>query len=110
MHGVSTRSCAETVGRKPRCGGSFRPTRTRESVCLLGHLFQGNPAELPCGDGTVQDAANLVIFDANDDGGIDLSDAIYVLAYLFSSGGPAPVQGAECIPAEGCPAACSARD
>jgi hypothetical protein len=42
-------------------------------------------------------ASNLQLpGDCNQDGAIDLSDAIYKLAFLFS-GGSAPVQGVECL-------------
>jgi hypothetical protein len=67
-------------------------------VCLLGHLFQGNPEELPCGT----TAANLLLLDCNGDGGIDLSDAIYKLAFLFQ-GGPPPGQGEACVTIDDCP-------
>jgi hypothetical protein len=72
-------------------------------VCLLGHLFQGSPALLPCNS----QAGNLTLMDCNQDGSVDLSDAIYNLAYLFQ-GGPPPVNGAACIemdcpPNPGCP-------
>ena len=40
--------------------------------------------------------------DCNEDGGIDLSDAIYKLAFLFQ-GGPSPVQGSGCIDIPDCP-------
>jgi hypothetical protein len=45
---------------------------------------------------------NLLLMDVNDDGGIDLSDAIYTLAYLFQ-GGPGPEQGPGCITMVDCP-------
>jgi len=67
-------------------------------ICLLGHLFQGNPPVLPCNSA----AANLTLMDCNNDGGIDLSDAIYKLTYLFG-GGPEPVLGVDCIDID-CPA------
>jgi len=67
-------------------------------ICLLGHLFQGNPEVLPC-DTTV---ARLNLMDCNQDGGIDLSDAIYKLAFLFQ-GSPGPVQGTDCISISDCP-------
>jgi hypothetical protein len=67
-------------------------------VCLLGHLFQGNPEELPC----ATTAANLALMDCNQDGGTDLSDAIYKLAFLFQ-GGPPPDQGDDCTEVAGCP-------
>ena len=67
-------------------------------VCLLGHLFQGFPDELPCST----DLANLGLMDGNGDGGIDLSDAIYKLAFLFQ-GGPSPGQGQDCTSIFECP-------
>jgi len=73
-------------------------------ICLLGHLFQGTPAMLPCGStaGTAT-AVELNLMDCNNDGGIDLSDAIYKLAFLFQ-GGPQPLAGQGCVPiAGGCP-------
>ncbi len=45
---------------------------------VLAYLFGG--AILPC-----RDAA-----DANDDGALDIADAVYVLAYLFAKGTPPP--------------------
>jgi hypothetical protein len=74
-----------------------------DAVCLLGFLFQNNPAVLPCS--TM--AGNFELMDCNGDGSIDLSDVIYKLAFLFQ-GGNAPVQGLGCIdmecpPNPGCP-------
>ena len=40
--------------------------------------------------------------DCNDDGSIDISDAIYKIAFLFQ-GGPAPVAGVNCFNITGCP-------
>ena len=74
-------------------------------MALLGFLFQGTPAALPCGDGTVTDPANLSLLDDNADGGVNLSDAVYVLVYLFS-GGPPPVAGADCLQISGCEQVC----
>jgi hypothetical protein len=67
-------------------------------VHLLGFLFQGSPADLPCST----EAANLTLMDCNQDGGIDLSDAVYKLAFLFQ-GGPPPVPGDGCTEMAGCP-------
>ena len=76
-----------------------------DGVCLLGHLFQSEPIELPCGDGSVSDADNIALFDSNGDDNIDISDAVRVFGYLFS-GAPAPARGTECVAADGCPDAC----
>ncbi len=67
-------------------------------ICLLGFLFQNNPATLPCA--TVP--ANPNLMECNGDGVIDLSDAIYKLAYLFQGDDP-PVQGVNCFSIPGCP-------
>jgi len=67
-------------------------------VTLLGFLFQGNPASLPCST----DAANLAFLDVNTDTAIDLSDGIFLLAFLFQ-GGPPPDQGPVCITIVDCP-------
>jgi hypothetical protein len=76
-----------------------------DGICLLGHLFQGNPAELPCGDTTVDDPGNRALVDTNGDQRVDLSDGIYVFTFLFL-GGPPPVLGQECVSLAGCPSAC----
>ena len=67
-------------------------------VHLLGFLFQGTPAALPCST----DEANLALLDCNQDGGVDLSDAIYKLAFLFQGGTPPP-QEAGCTVIPNCP-------
>jgi len=67
-------------------------------VSLLGFLFQGNPASLPCST----DAANLAFLDGNTNTAIDLSDGIFLLAFLFQ-GGPPPDQGQMCITIVDCP-------
>jgi len=67
-------------------------------ICLLGHLFQGNPSMLPCST----TAGNLALIDVNTDVSIDLSDAVYLLAFLFQ-GGPPPEQGQGCIEMAECP-------
>ncbi|MBN1444121.1 MAG: CotH kinase family protein, partial [Planctomycetes bacterium] len=76
-----------------------------DAVGLLGFLFRGQPAALPCGDGSLSDPANQMLLDANGDLSVNLSDAVYVLGYLFS-GGPAPVLGAACVEIEGCTDLC----
>jgi hypothetical protein len=77
-----------------------------DAICLLGFLFLGNPADLPCGDGTSSDSANTILLDCNGDGTLDLSDGVCVLTYLFA-GGPPPVLGTECVSIPGCPDVCA---
>ncbi len=76
-----------------------------DAICLLSHLFLGDPNRLPCGEGPVDDPANVALFDLNGQAGVDASDAIHLLVHLFL-GGAGPVQGMECIPAPGCPNDC----
>jgi len=52
-------------------------------VFILHYLFQGGEAP-----------ACLKAADSNDDGGVDLSDAVHLLAYLFT-GGSAPAAPSE---------------
>ncbi len=84
--------------------GDGRVTLT-DAINLLGHLFRGTPPELPCGDGTVDDPANVAFLDANGDGNVDLSDPIWTLNWLFA-GGAAPAAGTECVRVAGCVDAC----
>jgi hypothetical protein len=50
-----------------------------DAIRILVHLFQGDPAAVPCADAA----------DADDSGAIDLADAVHLLSGLFL-GGPAP--------------------
>ena len=77
-----------------------------DAISLLGHLFAGNPAALPCGDGTTSDPANLELLDVNGDSGVNLTDAIALLTWLFR-GGAEPVLGRECIRIPGCSETCT---
>jgi hypothetical protein len=93
------------------CAGLRRPFDLNQDgkfdvsdcVSLLGFLFLGNPARLPCGDGSAGDPANKGLADHNGDGAIDVSDVVAALSYLFQ-GGPPPRAGETCVPIEGCPA------
>ena len=51
----------------------------------LGHLFSGDP--MP----TCPDAA-----DANDDGKLDIADAVKILGHLFAGSGPLPAPFGDC--------------
>jgi len=76
-----------------------------DGICLLGFLFGGNPAVLPCGDGSSDDPANQELLSWNDDGEIDLSDAVALFSWLFL-GGPEHLLGDECQTVAGCPHFC----
>jgi hypothetical protein len=75
-----------------------------DPVKLLGFLFLGDPARLPCGDGRAGDPANIALLDANGDRTINIADASYVLTFLFAGGRP-PVAGTQPITVPGCPTA-----
>ena len=77
-----------------------------DAIALLGHLFLGSPSSLPCGDGDSNDPGNTLLLDSNGDGGINLTDAIGVLAWLFRGGAP-PANGQECIRIPTCPQSCA---
>ena len=76
-----------------------------DAISLLGHLFLGSPATLPCGDGATGDPANVSLLDVNGDDGVNLTDAIGLLTWLFR-GGPPPALGRECVRIPGCPEVC----
>jgi len=98
--------CSFTVSVS--CGGSQRPgdqnqdgsNDSTDQLNLLELIFLGE-GSFPC-DSL---AANLVVLDANADGMVDQSDAIYNLIAFFL-GGPSHVQGEDCIAVIDCPDAC----
>ena len=59
---------------------------------MLNHLFLGG-APPPCGDNSLGHPSNIYLLDCNGDGGVDLSDGICKLNFLFL-GGPAPANSA----------------
>lgn len=77
-------------------------------VSLLGHLFLGDPAHLPCGGGTASAGGNRALLDANADADVDITDAVYLLKYLFLGGSP-PFLGIDCVRMAECPASCDPR-
>jgi hypothetical protein len=77
-----------------------------DAVALLKHLFAGDPARLPCGEGGAEArAAQLELADVDQNGAIELTDAVRILVYLFQGGAP-PALGTACRPIAGCPDAC----
>jgi hypothetical protein len=98
----------------PPAGGFQRPADANQdskvdlsdAVSVLGHLFLGAPAVLPCGDGTLQSEGNRLLLDSNGDLRVDLADPISVLRFLFL-GGPPPPLGVECVRVLGCSTSCN---
>lgn len=87
---ASPRFVADCERRTPRfrradCDGLGRVNIT-DPIFHLNHIFQRGPR------GACDDAC-----DSNNDGVLDVSDAIYTLQYLFDGGSPPPPPGAmEC--------------
>jgi hypothetical protein len=75
-----------------------------DAIWILGHLFLGSHAALPCEGGSASSPGpgDLALVDVNGDGGIDLSDAVNILSFLFLGSGP-PALGKECVRIVGCP-------
>jgi hypothetical protein len=53
----------------------------------------------------LQEGGNRMLADVNGDSGIDISDPIHILLYLFKDG-PQPVLGTRCTRLPGCPETC----
>ena len=68
-------------------------------IGVIRHLFGGTSA--PCNS----PEANTTLLDTNSDGGLDLSDALYLMRYFFQRGAP-PSLGLDCVTIFGCPSAC----
>ena len=75
-----------------------------DPLSYLIRLFGGGGQPMPC-DGGMEEGGNLALFDANGDSGVDITDAVYMLDYLFR-GGPAHTLGTHCVRLEGCPNVC----
>ncbi len=72
-----------------------------DALCLLGHLFLGDPAlESPCAAG-----GGEAVLDFDGDAALGLDDAIGVLEHLFR-GGRTHHLGLACVPVAGCEDAC----
>lgn len=106
---VSTTACVPGT-----CEGGFQlpgdcnqdgRTDLSDAICVLGYLFLGDPAILPCGDGTKNHRANIALLDWNIDSQIDLSDGVGELRFLFL-GGPPHAKGSDCFEIAVCPEVC----
>jgi hypothetical protein len=76
-----------------------------DAICLFGFIFTGNPARLPCGDGSSTGTGNLPLLDFNGDERLDIGDGVALLQYQFL-GGPPHSQGTRCRVIDGCPTRC----
>ena len=103
--------CAEFPGgRYPGDCNADGFINIADASCVFGFLFLGVPADLPCGDGSAADPANLSLLDWNGDTKFDISDGIGTLNWLFSgaaaSGAP-HVLGRDCVQILGCAEDCN---
>ncbi|MBI4600589.1 MAG: CotH kinase family protein [Planctomycetes bacterium] len=76
-----------------------------DGLSLLLRLFLGASKPLPCEGTSVTDGGNKTILDLNGDESVNVSDAVYLLNFLFR-GGPVPSRGTSCVRVQGCPTAC----
>ncbi|MFP6738105.1 MAG: hypothetical protein VCD34_05115, partial [Planctomycetota bacterium] len=76
-----------------------------DAVALLLHLFGRRPELPPCGDGRLDDPGNISILDSNGDETVNVSDAVWLLGYMYQGGAP-PSRGTECLRLAGCPNVC----
>ena len=76
-----------------------------DAIAYLNHLFLGVALDLPCDGATVQDGGNATLLDLDGASGVNLTDVLYLLNYLFLSG-PEPDLGEDCVRIEGCPTTC----
>jgi hypothetical protein len=105
-----SRSCPISVGQQvPGDANQDGKVDVSDAVWLLDYLFQGGGLRLPCEGGTADTpgAGELALLDWNGDGilraGLDISDPIGLLGWLFTSDRPPHVLGSVCIPIAGCP-------
>ena len=77
-----------------------------DGVSLLLRLFTGSSPRLPCDGDSLSNGGNRTLLDVNNDTLVNISDAIFVLAYLFGNGLP-PALGPDCVRIEGCLNACA---
>ena len=106
-NGSPGREDTEPLGGRQRPGDSNQDgvIDISDGFSMVRRLFVDNAAPLPC-EGSLQEGGNLALFDVNGDSSFDLSDAIYLLGYLFQ-GGPGPGLGDECLRLADCLDACA---
>jgi hypothetical protein len=76
-----------------------------DAVALLLHLFGRRPDLPPCDDGKAGNLGNVGVLDSNGDNEVNVSDAVWLLAYMYQGGAP-PTRGTRCVRLEGCPNVC----
>lgn len=83
-----------------------------DPVAILDHLFLGSPKfqQLPCEHGSAgaPGPGDLALIDVDGSGTINITDAIYLLNYLFNGGSKPILGGLEdpCLFLGSCPTVC----
>ncbi len=77
-----------------KCPSSFDPSNVDSDNDGIGNPcdncpFVANPDQLDANGNHIGDVCEFICGDANHSGGVNISDAVYLIQYIFS-GGPAP--------------------
>ena len=97
----------ESVPGDCNADGSFNIS---DPLCVLGFLFFGEPAQLPCGDGPDAIGNRYLVAGVPTDP-VNISHAVSALLFLFGGGVrhpllPVGVSANTCVPIFGCRAQC----
>ncbi len=76
-----------------------------DAVSIAWRLFVGGIA-LPCDGSALNDGGNIFIFDVDGNGFVNITDAIFLLNYLFTNGA-VPARGTSCARRDGCADVCN---
>jgi len=101
---VVTSACGQFGDQLPGDCNQDGKLDLADGVCLLSHLFRGEPSVLSCEAGGLG-LSGRSLLDWNGDRALNLTDPIALLVHLFQSGVP-HVLGSECVPGAGCPRKC----
>lgn len=101
---VVTSACGQFGDQLPGDCNQDGKLDLADGVCLLSHLFRGEPSVLSCEAGGLG-LAGRSLLDWNGHRELNLTDPIALLVHLFQSGVP-HVLGSECVPGAGCPRTC----
>jgi hypothetical protein len=93
------------AGQRPGDANQDGVVDLSDTMRLLILLYRPGGADLPCAGATIQDGGNRTLLDVNGDQSVNISDAIYMLNYLFRGGSP-PALGTGCIAIEMCGNVC----
>jgi hypothetical protein len=95
------------LGGRQRVGDGNQDGRIdiSDAYSIVRHLFLGAPGPLPCDGDEIDSGGNLVLFDIDGNGSVNITDVISLLDYLYQNG-PPPEAGTDCVRLEGCTNLC----